>query len=341
LAWFGWQLVAATNTVDASLTQVTLLHFAACVACFYLGLFALSQVDRMTPFWVAILAGFVWVLWIGFDQHFGGLEATQRWVYSQPNWREYPPDYLKRIASSRIFSTLVYPNALAGVILLFLPVLLTITFRMTQRSHRIVRGVAVGLLGYAGLACLYWSGSKAGWLIAMVLALTVVLRLRLRQTVKVIIVGGALVIGVTGFVIKFADYFQKGATSVSARLDYWRAALQIAKENPVLGTGPGTFSVPYRKIKAPESEMTRLVHNNYLEQASDSGVVGFLAYSWMILGSLVFLHCKYSTDHVRFAIWVGVFGWVLHGLVEFGLYIPALAWPAYMLFGWLWGTTAE
>jgi hypothetical protein len=30
-------------------------------------------------------------------------------------------------------------------------------------------------------------------------------------------------------------------------------------------------------------------------------------------------------------------GWSGQGLVEFGLYVPALAWPAFTLFGWLWG----
>jgi putative inorganic carbon (HCO3(-)) transporter len=301
----------------------------------------LSQIKRTTSFWVAILAGFAWVLWIGFDQHFGGLEATQRWFYAQPNWREYPPEYFKRMASNRIFSTLVYPNALAGVILLFLPTLLMNTSRIAERAHRIVRGVAVGLLGYAGTACLYWSGSKAGWLIALVLALIAVLRMPLQRKIKAVIVAGALAIGIAGFVVKFSDYFQKGATSVSARLDYWRAAWRIAKKNPVFGTGPGTFSIPYREIKAPESEMTRLAHNNYLEQASDSGIPGFLAYSWMVLGSIALLYRKCAADFTCFAVWIGLVAWALHGFVEFGLYIPALAWPAFLFLGWLWGTNVE
>ena len=87
----------------------------------------------MTWFWLPVLAGFVWVLWMGFGQHFGGLESTLQMIYQQPNWQQFSPDYLKRIASQRIFSTLVYPNALAGAILLFLPMLMARTFRMTAR----------------------------------------------------------------------------------------------------------------------------------------------------------------------------------------------------------------
>src|SRR5438552_2910001 len=76
LVWFAWQLAAATHTADAGLTRATLLHFGATIACFYLGLFALSRVEQMVWFWLPVLAAFAWVLWLGFGQHFGGLEST-------------------------------------------------------------------------------------------------------------------------------------------------------------------------------------------------------------------------------------------------------------------------
>jgi hypothetical protein len=40
---------------------------------------------------------------------------------------------------------------------------------------------------------------------------------------------------------------------------------------------------------------------------------------------------------VRFAVWLGLLGLFLHSLMEFHLYYPALAWPAFFLLGWLWG----
>jgi hypothetical protein len=44
-----------------------------------------------------------------------------------------------------------------------------------------------------------------------------------------------------------------------------------------------------------------------------------------------------SDDWQTFTVWLGVLGWSLQGLVEFGLYIPALAWPAFAFLGWLLG----
>ena len=105
--------------------------------------------------------------------------------------------------------------------------------------------------------------------------------------------------------------------------------------HPILGSGPGTFSVAYKKIKAPGAEMTRLVHNNYLEQASDSGVLGFFSFAAFVFGSLTVLYRKPDVELIRFGVSVGVLGWAAQGFVEFGLYIPAIAWPAFLFLGWL------
>jgi O-antigen ligase len=170
------------------------------------------------------------------------------------------------------------------------------------------------------------------------------LRVPFSRQLKVALVTGILLAGLAGFFWKYAAFFQKGATSVSARFDYWRAAAQTTKDNPLFGTGPGTFAIAYQKIKRPESEMARLVHNDYLEQASDSGVPGLLAYALFIVSMVVWSFPKTgktaatgSDDWLVFSAWLGVLAWSLQSLVEFGLYIPALAWPAFTLLGWLLG----
>ena len=343
LVWLGWQGVAAIKTVDVHLTRVTIIHFATCVVFFYFGLFGLSRVRRPGPFWLGLLLGFGVVLWTGFEQHYGGLEATRQFVYSQPGWQQYPPEYLRKIASSRIFSTLVYPNALAGGVILWLPSVVAATWKFADRLPAISRSVLVALLAYGGLACLYWSGSKAGWLIALLMAMVVLGQRPMPRKLKMLALMTICLIGLTGFFIKYSTYFQKGATSVGARFDYWRAAWEITKANPLLGTGPGTFSVSYRKIKPPEAEMARLVHNDFLEQASDSGIVGFLSYSAFVFGTVVFLYRRRKTDQTKlfFPIWLGLFGWALQGFVEFSLYIPALAWSALTVLGLLCGSSRE
>jgi hypothetical protein len=143
-----------------------------------------------------------------------------------------------------------------------------------------------------------------------------------------------LVGGVAGFFVKYAAFFEKGATSVSARFDYWHAALQTVRSHPVFGTGPGTFAIPYEDLRPPSAEPTRLVHNDYLEQASDSGLPAFAFYALFIVGTII-SSFPARQDWLAFSLWLGILGWSLQSLMEFGLYIPALAWPAFAFMGWL------
>jgi O-antigen ligase len=199
------------------------------------------------------------------------------------------------------------------------------------------RGLLMGLFAAGALACLYWSGSKGGWLLALLLASVALLHLSLSNRTKAAFVAVVFVCGVMGFLVKYASFFERGATSVVARFDYWRAAWQTVAANAVFGTGPGTFGVAYLAIKKPESEMSRLAHNDYLQQASDSGVVGGAAYLAIVLSVMLRGYAKPEgpAGVVRFLVWLGFLGWALQSTMEFGLYIPALAWPAFSLAGWL------
>jgi O-antigen ligase len=369
--WLLWELLAANRGNFSALSNPTVEHFGACVVCFYLGFFCLKGTQERPGFWLGIFCGFLLILAVGWQQHFGGLAQTRQYFYTYiyPQLKEVSPEYLKKMSSTRIFSTLFYPNALAGALLLLLPSVLVFIWNrqgltMPARGF-ILASVAVGALG-----CLFWSGSKGGWLLMLLLALLAVLRAGLDKRVRILLVTLMLLVGMAGFFAKYLGFFQRGATSVSARLDYWRAAVQIAKDNPVFGTGPGTFAITYAKIKKPDSEMSRLVHNDYLEQACDSGLPGFMAYASFVLGTLVLTGACVFRPHGRsrqrnpspqpprqkntpqpdsspgsewqgFAIWLGLFGWASQGLFEFGLYIPALAWVAFAFMGLLLGSRSE
>jgi len=342
VAWLAWQFVSATRTVDAELTRETLKHFSACVVCYYLGLFALGSGRSLMAFWAGLLGGFIVVIAAGFDQHFGGLDETRKYffAYVYPQMPNVPPEYLKKISSDRVFSTLFYPNALAGVLLLLSPTAVAAIWKVAPRLTTGARVLLVGLIGVASLACLYWSGSKGGWLLAMVIGLVAMIRGRIKPRWKLALIALVLACGLAGFAWKYAAFFQRGATSVSARFDYWQAAVRTATANPILGTGPGTFAIPYARIKRPESEMARLVHNDYLEQATDSGWPGFAVYLGFIVVALWEGRPRSRdwSEAVRNAVWLGCLGWSLQGIMEFGLYVPALAWTAFALLGWLGGS---
>ena len=337
--WLFWQFLSSARSIDRQLSTPTLVHFASCVVALLLGYWGLARARVGIAFWAPILTGLFYVLLAGFDQHHGGLEAVRKEFYSNPNWEQmYSPDYIKKIQSDRIFSTLVYPNALAGAILLLLPVSLWKLWEFTSVAPRVIRGVVAGLYAYLGLSCLYWSGSKGGWLIALGMTAVALLHFPFSRKLKTALIAGGVILGLAAFFIRYSSYFQRGATSVGARFTYWSAAIKTCRENPILGTGPGTFSAAYRKIKPPDAEMAKLTHNDYLEQASDSGLVGALTFAGFVLGSLALLYRRSASQGWGILLlWLGLLGWAAQAFIEFSLYIPALSWPVFLFFGWLWG----
>ena len=380
MAWLLWEFLAAATSVRPELSKPTVAHFFACALCFYFGIFCLSDLRRAVWVFPGILCGFLIVVAVGWQQHFGGLEQTRQYflLYVYPRLKKVSPEYLKKLSSTRIFSTLFYPNALAGAVLLFLPALLEFVWQARRKFTLPARAFLVTTIGIAAVACLYWSGSKGGWLLMLILGLIWLLHLPFDLRAKRALIGLVLVAGLGGFFVRYSGFFHKGATSVSARFDYWQAAIHTTLAHPWVGTGPGTFAIAYQRVKRPESEMSRLVHNDYLEQASDSGLPGLLFYGGWIVSALILTAPRFSffrnqgaaghtqkseridgggstrSDSVQqnepencfeaqvaFALWLGLLGWALQGLMEFGLYLPALAWPVFTFMGLLLAARAR
>jgi len=364
LAWLGWQFLSATQSVDADLTTATLCQFAGCAACYFLGALLFARAPLMRWLLVGLLVAFAFCLVRAVNQRLFEYPANLLGLVEggRTGWTNFPPAtvaemkseniiittngldvanpvILDKFAKGRVSGTLVYPNALAQIILLLWPVAFVLAVGATRHFRPLVRLAAIALACFLGGAAFFWSGSKLGWLIGIGLAGLALLRLDWSSRLKLAAVAAVLVLGLGVFAVRFHHYFAAGATSAGARFDYWRAAAQTTAAHPWLGTGPGTFQRPYAQLKSPASEMARLAHNDYLEQFSDSGIPGGLAYgAWIGLALAVLGRRLWRTeDPFSFAVFLGLLGWFVQGLGEFGLYIPALAWPAFGLLGCLIG----
>ena len=368
LLWFGWQLLSATQTVDGNLTATTLCQFAGCLACYFIGALVWGRERAWHWLLIGVLAAFAFCLVRGINQRLFEFPASRQLLLEgeRAGWTNIPPAMLlemkrnqavintngvdvpnpailAKFAKGRVMGTLVYPNALAGLILLLLPVSLVLAFNSTKRLRPSIRATVITLTIFLGGAAFFWTGSKLGWLIAMVIGGACLFRLRWPMRLKLATLTGILLIGLVIFAVRFHSYFAAGATSVGARFDYWRAAVETTFMHPLLGTGPGTFQRPYAQLKSPIAEMARLAHNDYLEQFSDSGIVGGTLFgAWIVLSLLTIGRRVWrSGDPASFAIFLGVFAWFIQGLGEFSLYVPALAWTAFTLLGFLLATTGN
>ncbi len=343
LSWLGWQFVATTRSVDSQLSVSVVIYFAICIGCFFLGALGLRRSDLARWILGPVLAAVVIMIYDGFTQHFGGLEQTREyfWTYIYPTLKNVPPEYLGKMKSNRIFSTVFYPNAFAGALLLVTPPLLAWIWQAKERFTPGARGLLCTLVAGPAAACLYWTGSKGGWLLALLLGAIALLHQKFDQKYKIALIIILLVAGGAGFYWKNRDYMKRGATSVVARFDYWEAAVKTVLKNPLLGSGPGTFANAYEAVRRPDSEMARLTHNDYLQQASDSGFPGFLSYVTFIAGMLwiSYRRLDWQQTPILAGVWLGVAAWAIQSAFEFSLYIPSLGWTALALGGWLVGYT--
>lgn len=359
LLWFGWQLISSTQTIDPALTATSLAQFFGCVVCYFLGAFLFKHPRLLYYLLPGILAGLLLCLIRATDQHIEFPQSRQFLLQGEHNgWTNFPPAMLTelerdqtvirtngtiiinpalltRFTKGRVMGTMVYPNALAGVILLLFPASVILLRDGMKKLRPAVRAASMVLVIALGTMAFFWSGSKFGWLIAIFLAGVCLFRLRWPVKWKILAVTLVAVVGLAAFALRFHNYFAHGATSAVARLDYWRAAVQITAAHPWYGTGPGTFQHPYAILKAPDAEMARLTHNDYLEQFCDSGIPGGVFFLAWICGALVFLTQKIwkTHNHLLFAVFLGLLGWFIQALGEFELFIPALAWTAFILLG--------
>jgi O-antigen ligase len=360
--WFGWQLFSATQSPYRELITVTLWQFAGCVVCYFLGAWVIGEGRGWRFVMLGLLAAFVFCLVRAVDQRLFEFPRERQFLAESEHsgWTNMPPDLFQELKrenviintngvdvanpaimakydKKRVSGTLVYPNALAGLVLLLLPASVVLVWQGTRKLRRMTCVAAMGLTVFLGVAGLFWSGSKSGWLIALAVGGFWLYRLkwsrRLKWLMVLAVIGGGLVV----FGVRFQSYFAKGATSVGARFDYWHVAARVAIDHPVFGTGPGTFQRPYAALKRPDAEMARLVHNDYLEQFSDSGLVGGFSYAAWLALLLWTLGRRIwgGDDWLKFAIFTGLLGWFTQGFIEFSLFVPALAWTAFTLGGCL------
>jgi O-Antigen ligase len=282
----------------------------------------------------------------GVYQYVWGFDRIVADVYS---WA--PPhlvgDYLIRIAGRRVFSTFVYPNALAGFLLLALPVgaMTAISFfRDKEKLNRYGRLVLVGVMLAATIVSFVLSGSKGG---AICLAVTVfagILILWRKSNLSskwVIIIITAAIAGVVVFISTPGGkaLVKAGKFTFSERVSYWKAGIRMVAAKPVFGHGANSFKDLYTIYKDPFANPVKNAHNNYLQLAVETGIAGAVAFVLFWLSIIFFAGRKIRsipkeggmTGEKSLLIigpFLGLVGFLIHGVVDFDLYVPSITMTA-------------
>ena len=341
LIFLASQVASLPGSINRQTSSDTVMLFAACTLVFYAAAwYARDGAAAWNIFGGFGLATFL-IIVLALEQHFGGLQATREFATAYLEPSTVPRDFLSRMTSNRVFASLVYPNALAGyLVVAFAPTLAWIWARSRGWDGRI-KWVTLVFVGGLIVYCLLLTGSRGGFVAFAVMMLAGLACLlgresRFRWLVPVTVVALAVVF----FVGKSRGLIHVGAESLESRLDYWRGAWAIGRDHLWLGTGPGTFGSIYLKYKTASSEEAQIVHNSFLQMWSDSGVFAAAIFTLLWLVALFDgfkLARQRKGDAAAAAVCAALTGWIVHTVVDFDLYVPGVAMPAFLLLGILQG----
>lgn len=330
----AWMLVTVFNS---SMLLVSLKFFI--IRTIYITVFFLLAVDYFKNsknvlifFWVYFLAMILPIVYsINYhSQH----DYTQAFSYEvgEPFYNDHT----------------IYAACLAMLIPVFLMVIVKYG-KLKKRKLQIASFFSLLML----IIAILLSYSRAGWLsLVVVLGVLIAINLRVRfyQATIVIVVfltvifinGDRIIDKVKENDVESSEGFLNHAKSVAnistdnsniERLNRWVCAIRMFEDKPVLGYGPGTYPFQYGQFQLSQ-EMTWVsvrdgsvggVHSEYLKPLAEMGLIGFLLFLTIIIGTLkigldlIQAKERHTDRELLIGIYLGFITYLVHGIVNFFL----------------------
>ena len=251
-------------------------------------------------------------------------------------WWNYDIRLSPEMAASS--STYGNPNHFAGYLAMVIPFIIGIFFTGIN-GGKLLLSVLLTLLM---VMALIFSLSRGGWvstavgLAFMVAALLINQYLKGKTMVLIVLVG----LFFTAFIaLSNRPVIQELLTieqaskdsSFQSRVQVWHKTLDVIRDYPWLGTGPGTFSTVFTQYQPPGfTSRFFMAHNDYLQFISETGIPLIPIMVWMIIG----LYLKGMTKLANLSRLIrgtalgamsGITALLFFSLFDFNLHIPANA----------------
>ena len=307
------------------------LGWAQMIAVFWVVLNGLrSRMPRRVVFFTLVLLAIVGVL----------LACYQRFM--RPDWIMLGRTSAGHL-EGRASGSFGIPNSFAGFLLLLLPAVAGLVFR---RSATPAERVWWGWVAVVLLFGLVLTISRGAWLALLVAATAWPLVFareswgrRIRRAAVIMLavaaVGAAIFWQSPKVRARFtALVVQSGEVT---RPFMWRGAWQLFRDEPVFGTGAGSYNVLFER-KRPEGfrDEPLWAHNEYLNTLSDYGAAGFSLFFGACFAIIMRCGWKPRDETPRRRDWldsatvisgfgIGLLAFSLQMALDFHLKIPALA----------------
>ena len=282
----------------------------------------------------ALLLTGLWISIYGMRQAFFGAEELATWT--DPN--------SPLADATRVYSYLRNPNLLAGYLVPIVPIGAIAAWVWTGWGSKLFAVTATGL----NALCLVNTLSRGGWLgllgAVVVLGLLMVqwyqfiLPARLQKWALPAVLGmGALAIAMAVLFVEpvrirvLSIFAGREDSSNNFRINVWMAVMDMIRDFPVLGIGPGNdaFNRVYPLYQQPNYSALG-AYSVPLELTLETGLTGAIAYLWFVV--VTALHglrrwLQLLGPRAPQALWIAAglsacAGMMVHGLVDTVWYRP-------------------
>ncbi len=254
-------------------------------------------------------------------------------------------------------STLGNPNFLAEYLMYSIPLCLSLLLSSDGARWRAFYGVTAVFL-FAGLLLCRTKSATLG-LLGSLTVFAYFLRRRTptdpKQRIQYLLPVASVGIFLAGLfaLVYFASFGSPGdaggilenyvssqATYFKWRMVFYRDALRMALDNPLLGVGIGNFESTYPLYRSipetldPKHNVLDHAHNDYLELWAEVGLGGLIAFLWLLWAFFRKMHNAQGASSLGLGFTASIAGLSINSLFAFGLYNPvplAVFWPSMAL----------
>lgn len=252
------------------------------------------------------------------------------------------------VVAGRPVGVFTQPNELGAFTALLLPLGVAVTFAADRRAHRVLTAGAAAVLA----AALLLSLSRGAW-IGAALSAPILLwllpggaRLLARSALPVLLVVGVLGIPLLQEPPPQVDVIAERAGSVATpgqspyddRPELWRAGLQLVREAPLTGHGPGRFPDASRVAAGAVLANWRHAHNALLTTAAELGIPAALVVALLTVSvarrlSVAARRAAPGSAWLLAGLGAALASQVGHGLVDFPLRNPIVGLTPMLILG--------
>lgn len=305
-AWVGWAALGLLWSVNRFQTETWILLALMAVATGFLTANLHKKEKTM------LITGYIWVAAI--------TAAIGIFIFLTGEY-------------SRLTSTFYWANPAAGFLL---PAILIGASRWLRgRRPADLAMLAVTLTGF------WLADSRGAYLVLVVIGLALALAVpKIRQYWKRLLLLVLITYAAAfGFTLLKNNFVQTGglapgsrfseaalgeSQSGSDRINFLKAAGSIWWDNPVAGTGAGTFGTVHPQYQQSVVSAANDPHNFYVQTLAEQGFIGAIVLAWVILLLLIGLARGYTRDNNTGIISISAIALLLHFGIDIGARYPAI-----------------